>query len=610
VSRTSAVSPEGIRYRDLNGNGRMDPFEDSRLSPEERVSDLVPRLSPAEKAGILFHMVMPVGKPGAHDAAGPFGPSTPRDLVTGRFINHFNVAQLPSAGETARWQNAMQELAEEAPHGIPVTFSTDPRHGFTQNVGMALAAGFLSQWPEPLGLAAIDDRDLVHRFADIARREYTAMGLRAALHPQIDLTTEPRWARQMQSLGPDHRRVSELVVQYLRGLQGDELGPGGVACTAKHFPGGGPQRDGEDPHFPYGREQVYPGGRFEEHLAPFRAAIAAGTSAVMPYYGMPVGLELDGTPVDEVGFGFNERIMVDLLRQELGYDGVVLTDWGLVTDVEVFGLPFPAKAWGVEHLPPAERLARLLDAGADQIGGEICTDLLLDLVEQGRVTMQRIDESVRRLLLVKFRLGLFDDPFVDEDAAERVVGAPEFREEGHRAQAEAVTVLKNEAVLPLSRDSRLYLEGVDPGSVAGIGTVVADPDDADVAIVRLQSPFEARNHYFLEAMTHQGSLDFPSDVIDRIAALARRVPVVLDVYLDRPAILTPLDPVVSALVVNFGASDAALLDALTGHIAPRGRLPVELPRSMEAVRNSRPDVPSDTRDPLYPVGSGRSIGER
>jgi beta-glucosidase len=133
---------------------------------------------------------------------------------------------------------------------------------------------------------------------------------------------------------------------------------------------------------------------------------------------------------------------------------------------------------------------------------------------------------------------------------------------------------------------------------------VTEPDEADLAILRLAAPFEPRNDYFLEAMTHQGSLDFPPDVIEHVTQLASRVPVVLDVYLDRPAILTPLDPVVSALVVDFGASDAALFDALTGRIAPRGRLPVELPRSMDAVRQSRPDVPSDTSNPLYPFGAG------
>jgi beta-glucosidase len=324
----------------------------------------------------------------------------------------------------------------------------------------------------------------------------------------------------------------------------------------------------------------------------------------MPNYGMPVGLELDGEPVEEVGYGFNREVITGLLRERLGYDGVVLTDWGLVSDVEMGGLPFPARAWGVEHLSPADRMALIFDAGADQFGGESCTDLVFQLVEQGRVGIDRVDAAVRRILLVKFQLGLFDDPYVDEETAERTVGAEEFRAAGHRAQAEAVTVLKNDGVLPLARSRRLYVEGIDPAVAERYGTVVADPAAADLAIVRLQAPFEPRNRYFLEAVFHQGSLDFPAEVAEHIAQLAAQVPVLLDVYLDRPAVLTPFDGAVIALTASFGASDRALLDALTGGITPRGRLPFELPRCMEAVRASRPDVPSDTTDPLYRYGFG------
>lgn len=606
MSRETVTTLEGVAYRDLNGNGVMDPYEDPRLTPEERVADLLPRLSAEEKAGLLFHTVLPAGKPGDLDTPGPFGPETPRDVISGKLVNHFNAHTLPSPREAARWQNALQELAASTPHGIPITFSSDPRHGFADNVGMALAPGSMSQWPEPLGLAAIGDPELVQEFGDIVRREYLAVGIRAALHPQVDLATEPRWARQAQTFGQDAGAVCAMVASYLRGLQGQKVGADSIACTTKHFPGGGAQKDGEDPHFPYGREQVYPGDQFQEHLAPFRAAIDAGTSAIMPYYSLPAGLELDGQPVEEVAFGFNHRIITGLLREELGFDGVVLTDWGLITDLEVFGLPFPAKAWGVEHLSPAERLDALLRAGADQMGGEMRTDLLLELLKQGTITEERLDESVRRVLLVKFQLGLFDNPFVDEDEAERVVGAAEFQEKGHRAQAEAMTVLKNEAILPLAAGLHLYIEGVDPAVAARYGTVVSDPAQADVAVVRLKAPFEPRNTYFLEAMTHQGSLDFPAAVIEHITSLAATVPVVLDVYLDRPAILTPFDDAVTALVANFGASDAALFDGLTGRIAHRGSLPFELPRSMDAVRASRPDVASDTAEPLYVYGSGIS----
>ena len=304
-----------------------------------------------------------------------------------------------------------------------------------------------------------------------------------------------------------------------------------VACTSKHFPGGGPQKDGEDAHFPYGREQVYPGGRFDDHLAPFPPVIEAGTAAVMPYYGMPIGLELDGEPVEEVGFGYNRQIVTGLLRDRLGYDGVVVTDWELVNDNHVGDQVLPARAWGVEHLDPHERVERILDAGADQFGGEECVELLLDLVEEGRVTEERVDVSARRLLTVKFRLGLFDDPFVDEDRAAATVGRADFRAAGYAAQAASVTVLTNgaggrEPVLPLRPGLRVYAENLSDEAVAALGTRVPRPQDADLAVVRLPAPFEPRSDLFLESWFHQGSLDFPPGLVVRLQRIAAHCPLV------------------------------------------------------------------------------------
>ncbi|VXC33110.1 Beta-glucosidase [Arthrobacter sp. 9V] len=607
MRRSARTTGDGVQYRDLNGNGVLDPYEDPRLDAATRAKDLLARLSVEEKVGLLFNTVMVVGEVADHDAASPFGPETPRDFVVGRSINHFNIGRFPSAEHMARWQNAMQELAELTPHGIPITFGTDPRHGFAQNDGMALAAGSFSQWPEPMGLAALGDPDVISEFAEAARREYVAVGLRAALHPQIDLASEPRWARQLQSFSSIPAVASEYGALLIAGLQGGKLSSTSVACTAKHFPGGGAQEDGEDPHFPQGKAQVYPGGNFEEHLAPFRAAIAAGTSAIMPYYSLAKDLVIDGVEVEEVGFSYNKYLITSLLREQLGFDGVVLSDWQLVTDLEVFGLPFPAKAWGVEHLSPLDRVEKLFDAGVDQLGGESCTELVLELLASGRLSQERVDASALRILRVKFELGLFDNPYVDADAVNEVVGSEPFRTAGHRAQAESVTVLKNEGLLPLAPGTRIYIEGVDPAVVNHQVTLVSDVAEADVALVRLAAPFEPRNKYFLDAMTHQGSLDFPDDEIARVRALAAELPVILDVFLERAAILTPFDTIASAITANFGASDAALLDALTATIPPKGRLPIELPRSMAAVEASHPDVPNDTEDPLYPYGAGLSL---
>ncbi|MDQ1205900.1 glycoside hydrolase family 3 protein [Microbacterium sp. SORGH_AS_0862] len=610
MSATFSTAPDGTRYRDLNGNGVMDPYEDPRLSPEERTEDLLERLSLEEKCGLMFQTVIEVGEDGELlEQPGRISKSPTTTVVRDKHMNHFNVHAIRTARQAATWNNALQSLAEKTPHGIPVTISTDPRHAFVENTGVAFSAGPFSQWPEGLGLAAIDDVDTVRAFADIARQEYVAVGIRAALHPQIDLATEPRWGRQAQTLGQDAERVAEFTAAYLQGFQGDRLGPDSVACTTKHFPGGGPQKDGEDAHFPYGREQVYPGGMFEYHLEPFREAIRRGTAGMMPYYGMPVGLERGGESIEEVGFGYNRQIVTDLLRGELGYDGVVVTDWELVNDNHVGDQVLPARAWGVETLTPVERMAKILDAGADQFGGEECVELLLELVRSGRVSEQRIDESARRLLRVKFALGLFDDPYVDVDAAERIVGNADFRAAGERAQARSLTVLLNregaeDATLPLRPVQALYVEGFADADVAELGTTVADPASADLAIVRIKAPFDARDDLFLEAWFHQGSLDFPPGLVYRLQQIARQCPLVLVVTIDRPAILTPFVADAAAIVVDYGSSPRAVIDALTGRVRPEGRLPVELPRSMDAVRASREDVPSDTGDPLFPVRHG------
>jgi beta-glucosidase len=579
---------------------------------EERVDDLLARLSLPEKAGLMFQTVIEAGEDGTVlEQPGRISKSPTSVVVLDKHLTHFNVHALEDPRMAARWHNALQALAEQAPHGIPVTVSTDPRHAFMENAGVSFTARAFSQWPEPLGLAALRDAEAVRRFADIARQEYTAVGIRAALHPTLDLATEPRWARQAGTFGQDPDLVTELGVAYLKGFQQGELGPGSVACTSKHFPGGGPQKDGEDAHFPYGREQVYPGERFGDHLKPFPPIIEAGTAGIMPYYGMPVGLEIDGEKIEEVGFGYNRQVVTGLLREKLGYDGVVVTDWELVNDNHVGDQVLPARAWGVEHLDPHGRMELILHAGADQFGGEECVEILLDLVAQGRVSEERVEESARRILAVKFRLGLFDNPYVDEDLAAQTVGRQDFRDEGYAAQAASVTVLTNggerhESVLPLRSGLRVYAENVSPKAVARLGTPVERPEDADLALVRLMAPFDPRSDLFLESWFHQGSLDFPPGLVARLARVAQHCPLVVDVVLDRPAILTPLLPLATAIVGSYGTCDDALVDALTGRIPPRGRLPFDLPRSMEDVRRHGEDIPGFD-DPLFRCGDGMTL---
>ncbi|QHK18494.1 glycoside hydrolase family 3 protein [Pseudarthrobacter psychrotolerans] len=614
------TSPDGTVFRDLNNNGTMEPYENPKLAVAKRVADLVSRLSVEEKAGLMFQPMVEVGPHGELiEDAGMFGGKPTSHLLQERFVNHFNVLSIPGPGELAGWHNQVQQRAEQTPHGIPVTISTDPRHSFTDNMGASFAAGAFSQWPEPLGFGALDDAETTEHFADICRKEYRAVGIRAALHPTADLATEPRWARQSGTFGADAAVAGRQLAAMLRGFQGSGLSAESVACTTKHFPGGGPQKDGEDPHFDYGREQVYPGSNEAYHRGPFEAAFAAGTSAVMPYYGMPVGLEVNGKKVEEVGFGFNKDVITGILRGHYGYDGVVCTDWGLVSDGNLAGIPFPARAWGVEHLTASERAAKIIDAGCDQFGGENDTGLVLGLVRAGIVSEARLDESVARLLKVKFELGLFEDPFVNEAEAAGNVGRAEYIEAGFRVQQRSITLLKNAPAaagsasdndggrgqsLPLATGIKVFLDGVAAAEASRYATVVETVEEADVAIVRLRTPFEPRTGNFLEQLFHAGSLEFDAATISKVSKLADAVPTVVDVYLERPAVMPEIAAAASVLTANYGSSDRALLSVLFGEAQPEGSLPFELPSSTAAIEAASPDVPNDTAAPLFECGFG------
>lgn len=595
----------------ITASGELDTrYRDANLPVDERVDILLAQMTLEEKAGLFFQTMIAMNEDGTLSDGDPvFGLPSTHEYVSGRLMSHFNIlAAAESAEAMAEWHNRLQELAAATRLGIPVTISTDPRHSYSDNPLAGLMAGAFSVWPETLGLAATRDEELVERFGDIARQEYTAVGIRVALHPQIDLATEPRWSRQLQTFGEDPELTSKLGAAYIRGFQGGELGPDSVATMTKHFPGGGPQLDGEDPHFAHGREQVYPGGAFETHLKPFEAAFDAGTSQIMPYYGMPVGTEHE-----EVGFGFNKSVITGLLRERYAFDGIVCTDWGLISDSEIMGQPFPARAWGVEHLSPRERMAKVIEAGVDQFGGEAIPELLIDLVRSGEVSEERLDVSARRLLREKFVLGLFDHRFVDVERAKRVVGSAEFVAAGEAAQRASITVLTNAVTdagaptLPIATGLRLYVEGIAPEVAGEYGTVVATPAEADVAILRLQAPWEERPTVF-ENFFHAGSLDFAEATVAHVREVAASVLTVVDVFLDRPAILTPLVDDVAAIVANWGVSPRALLDVLTGAAAPQGSLPFDLPSSMAAVEQNRPDVPFDTADPLFRFGHGLRYG--
>ncbi|AHG92446.1 glycoside hydrolase family 3 domain protein (plasmid) [Gemmatirosa kalamazoonensis] len=619
----------GLRFRDLNRNGALDPYEDWRLTPAARARDLVARMTLEEKAGTMMHGTARSGGPGGASGAGTgYDTAATRALIDGAKVTSM-ITRLGGAPATLAAQNdLLQEIAESTRLGVPLTISTDPRHHFQYVLGASVTAGQFSQWPEPLGLAAIGDSALVHRFGDIARQEYRAVGIHMALSPQADLSTEPRWSRINGTFGEDAALAERLVRAYVEGFQhgGAGVDSVGVATVVKHWVGYGAQKEGLDSHSYYGRYAEMSPSALEYHIRPFLGAFAAHVAGVMPTYSILEGAAWNGKPLEQVGAGFNAQLLTDALRGRYGFRGLVITDWGVTNDCSARcreGVPNGerpsfadvAMPWGVEALPMRERFVKAVRAGVDQFGGTERADALAAAVRAGELPEARLDTSAARVLEQKFALGLFENPYVDPDAATRRVGTDDFREAGLDAQRHALVLLENKrGILPLRPDPRrrmlrVYVRGLSPEVVAREGwEVVPDPAMADIAIVRLSAPFE-RLHpgYVFGAMQHEGSLEFrPGDAdYEAFRRASAVVPTIVTVYLDRPAILEPVRVRARALLANFGVSDAALLDVLTGRARPEGKLPFELPSSMNAVRAQRSDLPHDSAKPLYPIGYGR-----
>lgn len=600
-------------YRDLNKNGSIDIYEDSRRSIDERVTDILEQMTLEEKAGMMFINMIAVDKDGDlmemphfRDPMSLVFPIN-SEMVVPLKMNHFNVLEIWSPESMASWSNKMQQLAERTRLGIPITIATDPRHASNRDGAIAtLKTPFFSSWCDPLGFAAIGDSTTMVEFGRIARQEYRALGIHLALHPMADLATEPRWPRIIGTFGEDADLAARLTAAYVYGFQGDSLASNSVACMTKHFSGGGPQKDGLDPHLAAGKEQVYPGNNFDYHLIPFeKGAFPAKTAQIMPYYGIPMN-QSD----ENVGFNFNKKMITDLLRNRYGFDGVVCSDWSILTDKALMGKTvMEATAWGVEDLTPLERTKKALEAGIDQFGGESEPGLIVELVNSGAIKESRIDQSVRRLLRDKFRLGLFDNPYVSVEKAAAKVGKPSYKAAGLLAQKKSLVLLKNSdtnmgKMLPLKGKPAAYIENIDLKIASKYAEIVENIEDADVAILRLSTPYQAIGEGMIASLLHQGDLDFKGEEKERILNILNTVPTIVDIYMDRPAVFPAIAEKSAGLFANFNVSDKALLDVVFGKFKPVGKLPFELPSSMKAVNEQKEDVPFDSADPLFPFGHG------
>jgi beta-glucosidase len=452
------VESDGKTYafKDMNGNGELDAWEDWREPAAERAADLAEQLSIEQIAGLMLFS--------SHERS-------PADGLTEAqrtYISEDKLRNVLNAGPSdvaanVTWVNEAQAYAEslateDAPY-VPVNFSSDPRSEATADAPFVAEGESISQWPSSLGLAATFDPETAERFAAMVSAEYRALGITTALSPQIDLATDPRWVRVSGTFGENVELASEMAAAYVEGFQStyDESGenqgwgPESVPTMIKHLPGDGMGEGGRESHFEGGKYAVYPGGNLDEHLEPFLAAL--DSASVMTSYS--IGLDADGEPVlgERAGSAY-DKDKVDLLRADQDYQGVIVTDWGVTAGGPEDPDALISTAWGMEDASIDERHYAILRNGVDMFGGNNAVAPVLAAHEMWQADFEagendidadtRFRESGARILTMFFAPGLYDDPYLELEASEAAVGSGDKIEAGNQAQLDSVVLLKNE----------------------------------------------------------------------------------------------------------------------------------------------------------------------
>lgn len=633
-------------FKDLNKNGQLDPYEDWRRSVDDRISDLLSKMSLEEKVGMLLINTLNSEEYGKVSEKAVdfienekmtrfiFRNSVTQDPVrTGGSGNGFRGVQI-TPFEAAQFMNAVQEMAENTRLGIPLMFKSNARNhmDFDARAGINVESGAFSSWPKEGGLAATQDMELIADFAKTMAQEWTAIGLRGMYGYMADLSTEPRWYRIHETFTEDSELASDIITTLVKNLQGESLNSKSVALTIKHFPGGGPQEGGGDPHYDFGKNQAYPAGNFEYHLKPFQSAIDAGASSIMAYYGIPVGQEY---MPNDVGMAFSKGILTDLLREKLGFKGYVNSDTGIIG----------SRAWGLEDKSEEEQILIALEAGTDVLSGFNNNKQILDLVKAGKLSESRVELSVRRLLKEQFELGLFENPFVDPNRAAYLIGNPSFQKKAELAQRKSIVLLQNKGILPIkvpekAESLKVFTFGMDStffqnsdrkgiNAVAGIYSDETNRElsgldqEYDLAIIRVNVSNDSGGRDRMFGGAQPDELDFLafsdmaksnswviSPSLEDIQEVMEKVgseKTILSINFRQPYVLDQGSGILNAgaILGTFGVSDAALMDIITGKFNPVGKLPFALANNPEIIKTQDPDGPGyPEKDTLFPFGFG------
>ncbi|MBQ5830886.1 MAG: glycoside hydrolase family 3 C-terminal domain-containing protein [Alistipes sp.] len=518
-SGVQILTKGGYAFKDLNRNGKVDVYEDWRKPVQQRAEDLASQMTIEQIAGLMLYS--------AHQAVPTEEISEAQmKFLTEDNLRHVLVTRVGSPEIAAKWSNNVQAYVEGIGLGIPANNSSDPRHSAGENVEYYVgASGDISFWPSSLGIAATFDPAVMEQFGKIASEEYRALGIATALSPQIDIATEPRWSRFNGTFGEDPDLSTDMARAYVDGFQtseGDAEIDGGwgfhsVNAMIKHWPGGGAGEAGRDAHYSFGKYAVFPGGRLADHMQPFTEGAfklngkTGMATAVMPYY--TISTDIDKKNGENVGNAFSEYLINDVLRGEYGFEGVVCTDWGVTKDNRAVN-SFGTTSWGVEHLTVAERHYKLIKAGVDMFGGNNDKGPVLEAYEMGVKEMgeewmrARMEKTAVRLLLNVFRLGLFENPYLDVAETKATVGNPDFMKAGYDAQLRSIVMLKNKGgVLPLAEKAKVYVPEVWVAPRAafrgnmGAGARAQQPQPEPKGHWEMPVPVEMLSKYFTVVKT-------------------------------------------------------------------------------------------------------------
>ena len=646
-SGITIITKNGHAFKDMDRNGVLDPYEDWRLPMEQRIADLVGRMTTEEKIGLMFHPNIAVTESGEvkYDLtpeekeairkaqeeryAGPIGPGGQnagamamgqmrRTATAKSYIEEKNFRCILNNGvappdKFARWSNGMQGIAEASRLGIPIVFSSDPRHSakLGGHVSGTQYFSHITNGEGQVGITAGGDPDMMRRFGEVMADEFRAVGLHMFLGPQIDVITEPRWGRNMGCFSESAELTAEMTEAMMEGAQGDHVGPGKILVHLKHWPGSGPHLRGS------GRWLVYPGNNQEYHYLPWKKGIEKGALAAMGYY--------SGTYYDSLNVNYSYHMSTEVLYGELGFKGAICTDWGVVGNG-----PLKPSLKGKTTLK--DNMEMIINAGVDQMGSETRPELVVELVEEGKVSEERINQAASRILQWHFILGLFENPYVDPEIAVKTLQSPENEAFGLECQHASNVLLTNDGILPAKEGIKLFVEGMDPEVAGGYGTVVEKPSEADLIIYRTSASPDRRGGFgpppapqdnkkkaaprppMMDPFAaREVDIDFPAEKFARLSELvASGKPVVADINPTGSSLVitSELKALPKAIILSFDPTDAAVLDVIFGRYNPKSKLPFEIPSSMDAVRAQKEDVPFDSPDPSFPFGFGLSYGNQ